>query len=103
MPMNELMLSLLVWIGANSSYPIGRQLPNIVFTEPYNMCAVYGISQKQRCKDMKLKGFYNKRLSIYLRPDFDINNPHHQSQLLHELIHYVQFRNIQNNAGTGGL
>lgn len=91
--MNEIMLSFLVWIGANSDYDTHLNLPNIVITEEQNMCALYGINHKQRCKDMKLKGFYDKRLSIYLHPDFNADNPHHQSQLLHELIHYVQFRN----------
>ena len=95
--MNELMLSFLIWIGANSSYDARQSLPNIVITDEYNMCARYGINNKQRCEGMRLKGFFNKKLSIYLRPDFDINNPHHQSQLLHELVHYVQFSNIGKN------
>ena len=101
--MNEVMLSLLMWIGANSSYDTQLNLPNIVITEEQNMCALYGINNRQRCKDMKLRGFYDKRMSIYLRPDFELDNPHHQSQLLHELIHYVQLHNRDNKDYCLGL
>ena len=93
--MNEIMLSFLVWIGANTSHNTNLNLPNIVMTNQHNMCANYGINHKQRCEAMRLKGFFNKELSIYLRPDFDENNPHHLSQLLHELVHYVQFQNMK--------
>ncbi len=93
--MTELVLTLLIWIGSNSSYEAPVNLPNLVFTNEHNMCAMYGINQKKRCEDMRLRGFFDKKLSIFMRDDFDLNNPHHQSQLLHELVHYVQFKNMK--------
>ena len=101
--MNELMLAFLVWIGDKTTYNTEINLPNIVITNEYNMCAVYGINHKQRCESRKLRGFFNKELSIYLRSDFDVTNPHHQSQLLHELIHYVQFQNMDDDNYCLGL
>lgn len=101
--MTELLMSLLVWIGGHSAYNAHIDLPNLVFTNLHNMCANYGINNKQRCEDMKLRGFFDKRLSIYLRPDFDPGDPHHQSQLLHELVHYVQFINMKSRNYCLGL
>ena len=101
--MNELMLAFLVWIGHHSTYNTNLDLPNIVITNQHNMCAMYGIDQKTRCESMRLRGFFNKKLSIYLPQDFDVNNAHHQSQLLHELIHYVQFKNMDDDKYCLGL
>ena len=36
--MTELMLGLLLWIGANTDYTVTTALPNIVMTGKYNMC-----------------------------------------------------------------
>ena len=101
--MKELVLSMLTWIGGNTSYDVNLVLPNLVFTTQHNMCAQYGIKQKGNCDASGLKGFYNKDMTIYLRTDFDPNNPHHQSRLLHELVHYVQWQNGQNDKECLGL
>ncbi len=93
--MTELMFSLMLWLGANTSYNTTQELPNIVFTTQHNMCALYGIHVKSRCDDARLRGFYDKKLTIYLDVDFDTRDPHERSQLLHELVHYVQWANGQ--------
>lgn len=91
--MMELVLGLMSWIGAHSGYILPADLPNLVFTTQHNMCALYGIDHKARCDASGLKGFYDKHLTIYLGTDFDPTNKHHQSRLLHELVHYVQWKN----------
>lgn len=91
--MKELVLMLMSWIGSHSGYAVPEQLPNLVFTTQHNMCALYGIDQKASCDASGLRGFYDKELTIYLGADFDPDNRHHQSRLLHELVHYVQWQN----------
>jgi hypothetical protein len=94
--MSELLLGLLVWIGAHTGYSTDVELPNVVMTTRHNMCALYGISAKDRCDSAELKGFYDKDLTIYLDTDFDSRDNHHRSRLLHELVHYVQWKNGRN-------
>lgn len=96
--MNEVIFALLTWIGVNTGYSTTIDYPNVVFTNQHNMCALYGIAEKGRCEAAQLKGFYDKELTIYLGLDFDISNPHHQSRLLHELIHYVQWANNKHSS-----
>ena len=91
--MHEMMVAMLVWIGAHTDYRTDRELPNLVLTTPHNLCARYGIAQKSRCDGQRLRGFYDKDLTIYLGTDFDAARPEHQSWLLHELVHYVQWAN----------
>lgn len=95
--MNELMLSLLLWIGDHSAYNAPLTLPNLVRTEQSNVCQNYGITQKDRCQAQRLVGFFDKNLTIYMRIGYDLDDIHHQSQLLHELVHYVQWANKKND------
>jgi hypothetical protein len=91
--MPELIVALLTWISVNTSYDTDFPQPNIVMTTIHNMCQLYGIKDMPRCDSSGLKGFYNKDITIYLGTDFDMNDPHHVSRLLHELVHYVQYKN----------
>lgn len=91
--MNELLLGLMLWIGKQTEYDIDLPLPNVVITTPHNLCAQYGIKEKARCDAQQLRGFYDKHITIYLDSQFDYDRPHHQSWLLHELVHYVQWAN----------
>lgn len=90
--MTELILSLMTWLSSHSGYDTRLDLPNIVMTERFNMCAQYGISTHSSCEAAGLQGFYDKNVTIYLRRDFDKNDPRDQARLLHELIHYVQWQ-----------
>lgn len=101
--MTELMLGLLLWIGANTDYTVTTALPNIVMTEKYNMCAAYGIGEKGRCDAARLHGFYDKNMTIYLRNGFDVANADDVSMLLHELVHYVQWLNGANRTTCLGM
>jgi len=93
--MTDLILSLMTWIGTQTGYALPNHAPNIVITDRYNMCAQYGINNKGSCQASRLQGFYDKNVTIYLRPSFDMQNLNDRSQLLHELVHYVQWYNKQ--------
>lgn len=91
--MQEVVLSFLLWIGANTEYNVDIPLPNITITDSYNVCAIYGIQDKGQCKAAQLFGFYNKKNTIYLKNGFKPNNKIDRSKLMHELVHYVQWAN----------
>ena len=94
--MNEVVLALMTWIGANSGYDTSLAAPNIVMTTRHNMCALYGINHKAQCDSSGLSAFFDKNLTVYLPTGFDPGNEHDQSKLLHELVHYVQWSHGQN-------
>lgn len=91
--MNELVFSLLLWIGDHSSYDVYLPHPNIAQITTHNLCKRYGIDHKERCEDMRLIGFYDTQQTIFLRAQFDNKNLNQQSHLLHEMVHYVQWSN----------
>jgi len=102
--MDALILVLLGWLNLYTEYDTNVELPNIVITEQANMCAQYGINDPGICQATKLKGFYDKRYTIYLHPDFDPMNEVDRSRLLHELVHYLQWQNgVNKNACWGNL
>jgi len=92
--MGELMFSLLLWIGDNSQHDIFLKLPNISQVEPQNMCRQYTRGNSYQCDPEKLIGFYDKADTIFLNLDFTAETLNEQSQLLHELIHFVQWENM---------
>ncbi|UCE90012.1 MAG: hypothetical protein JSW10_04090 [Pseudomonadota bacterium] len=69
--MQDILFSLLAWIGALTGYDVRLELPNLVMTTTHNMCAQYGIHHKSQCDHAALKGFYDKDLTIYFGTDFD--------------------------------
>lgn len=100
--MDALILTLVGWINLNTEYNTVIDLPNIVITEEANLCRQYGIDKPGTCKATQLKGFYDRDLTIYLHPDFDPDNRHHQAQLLHELVHYIQWHNNTHEGACWG-
>ena len=91
--MNDILIIMMVWLGANTSYNTSISIPNVVQTENANLCRNYGISSKGQCNTAQLVGFYNKRYTIYLQQNFNHKNITDQGRLLHELVHYVQWAN----------
>ncbi len=89
--MKELMLSLVVWLGANSEYHFETQLPQIRQLTMYELCRTYGIQDMERCDSARLKAFYDREGTIYLSSDFDAENIYDKSRLLHELVHHGQW------------
>ena len=93
--MVETIFAMMLWIETNTDYQVSSIQPNIVITEPSNLCVAYGINDKGQCGASRLLGFYDKNMTIYLRDDYQHGNIEHASWLLHELIHYVQWENGQ--------
>lgn len=100
--MDALLFSLIAWLDVNTDYDTRVELPNIVITEQGNMCHSYGIETKGTCDATKLKGFYNKNLTIYLNSDFNPRDPADQSRLMHELVHYIQWSNGRDESNCWG-
>jgi len=101
--MHETMIALLMWINLNTGMLPPDELPNLVFTNTHNMCQQFGVNDKKQCINLKLAGFYNRHNTIYLHTDFDHSQAINQSRLLHELIHYVQWKNGKGNKCRGNL
>lgn len=91
--MDALMLTLIGWLNLHTEYDTRIDLPNIVITEAANMCQQYGIRDLGTCQATRLKGFYDKRMTVYLHQNFDPANPDDQSRLIHELVHFIQWHN----------
>lgn len=91
--MVETIFAMMLWIEANTDYKVSSIQPNVVITEPSNLCVAYGINSQGGCQAMRLLGFYDKEVTIYLRNDYQHGNVEHASRLLHELVHYVQWSN----------
>lgn len=101
--MDAIMLAMVAWLNLHTEFDMQINLPNVVFMEPANLCNAYGISDPGTCKATQLLGFYNKSQTIYLTSDFNISNPQHQSYLLHELVHYLQWQNGEGKGCWGTL
>lgn len=91
--MEALLITLIGWLNMHTDYDTRVDLPNIVITEPGNLCQNYGIIDVSTCQATRLQGFYDKDITIYLNTDFDPNDPADQSKLMHELVHYIQWHN----------
>jgi len=94
--MQDILIGVLTWISANSSYNVEQFTPNLTFTEPSNICANYGINHKGRCDASQLVAFYNKKNTIYLPLEFNHQSKEDQSILVHELVHYLQWSSNKN-------
>ncbi|HED16716.1 MAG TPA: hypothetical protein ENI64_07895 [Gammaproteobacteria bacterium] len=100
--MDVLLLSLIAWLNLYTEYDTRVELPNIVITDQANMCRQYGIHDKGTCEATNLRGFYNKKLTIYLNADFDRNDAVDQSRLMHELVHFIQWHNGSDKGACWG-
>ena len=87
--MKELMVSLLLWIGANSTLPVeGVPLPEIEFLSSEELYTLYTI--EDAC-DTNYRALYDMNHTIiYLLDDWNKSNLIDRSFLLHELVHHVQ-------------
>jgi len=87
--MKELMMSLLLWIGANSTLPVeGVPLPEIEFLSSEELHNLYTV--EDAC-DTNYRALYDMNHTIiYLLDDWDESNLIDRSFLLHELVHHVQ-------------
>lgn len=101
--MNDILIIMLVWLGANTSYNTNISIPNIIQTESANLCKNYGITSQGQCATAQLAGFYNRHHTIYLHQHFNHRNVNDQGRLLHELVHYVQWSNGKHKTTCLGM
>jgi|TARA_R110002020_G_scaffold188301_3_gene387042 hypothetical protein len=87
--MKELMVSLLIWIGANSTLPVEDvPLPEIEYLSSEELYTLYTI--EDAC-DTNYRALYDMNHTIiYLLDDWNKSNLIDRSFLLHELVHHVQ-------------
>jgi len=82
--MKELIMALMLWIGANTDYKVDFPVPQV---------KRMGIIMEEIIFP-NYEGFYDyKKNIIYIRGGLDIKDPWTQGVLLHEVIHYLQDMN----------
>ena len=88
--MKELMISLILWIGANSTLPAeGVILPEVEFLSSEELRTLYIIEDV--CDTGEIRALYDlNNTIIYLLEDWDKSNLIDRSFLLHELVHHLQ-------------
>ena len=88
--MKELLLSLILWIGANSTLPVeGVPLPEVEFLSSEELHTLYIIEDV--CDTGEIRALYDlNNTIIYLLDDWDKSNLIDRSFLLHELVHHLQ-------------
>ena len=93
--MKELLVALMLWIGANTNYNVDLSLPEIIRMDKAPL--EYQYFKGEIPKDSDVHGFYNlKDKKIYIRGEYPLDHPWAQGLLLHELLHYVQDMNNTN-------
>ncbi len=82
--MKELIISLMIWVGANTDYKVDFPVPQV---------KRMGIIMEEIIFP-DYEGFYDyKKNIIYIRGGLDIKDSWTQGVLLHEVIHYLQDMN----------
>ena len=90
--MKELLVILMLWIGANTNYNVDLSLPEIIRMDKAPL--EYQYFKGKIPKDSDVHGFYHlKDKTIYIRGEYPINHPWSQGLILHELLHYIQDMN----------
>jgi len=88
--MKEIIMALIIWIGANTNYNIDVPEPTILFVTQDKMEEAYYYSG-EKYEGVTLHGFYDIKLDLIILPDtWDKTKPWDLSVLLHEVIHYLQ-------------
>ena len=92
--MKEILIALMLWIGANTDYNINVPLPTVAFIKQVEMEKLY---YGERTQEGELYGFYNLKNNIIILPDtWNSAKPFDLGLLVHEIIHYLQdVNNIQ--------
>jgi hypothetical protein len=90
--MKEIIMALMIWIGANTDYNIDISNPTVYFLTQEKMEKVY-YGDKEHL-GITLHGFYDIKSKLIVLPEtWDKTDPWHLSVLLHEIIHYLQDKN----------
>ncbi len=88
--MKEVILSLMVWIGANTDYKVSVPPPIVEVQTQEQLVERMGETAIPRTA--RLDGLYDPQTKrLYLDDTVDINTDEGKSTLLHELVHHYQF------------
>lgn len=93
------MIALMAWISSQTGMVFDEtKLPEVKFTSSERMAILaYGEEEYRKMgKDQTFtfNALYNHETrTVYLRKNWNIKNPYHQGELLHELVHYMQIKN----------
>ena len=86
--MKEILIALMIWIGANTDYKTDVPLPVVEFKTQVEMEGLY---YGERKREGDLYGFYNLKKNVIILPDtWDSARPFDLGLLVHEMIHYLQ-------------
>ncbi len=97
--MEELMLTLLLWINQNTglNYDVDDGLPAVVRLEQRQLARqilerTTGASEFKSLESVIVAYYDNEHRTIYLGESIDPDTVYGKSALLHELVHFVQYR-----------
>lgn len=88
--------SALIWVTAQFGHTGALPAPIVQWASQAEMVQVAGATDPEareyvRAHGVRLGGLYLPDADkIYLREGLDLDDPRHQSVLVHELVHYVQ-------------
>ena len=86
--MKEILIALMIWIGANTDYKTDVPLPVVEFKTQVEMESLY---YGERKREGDLYGFYILKKNVIILPDtWDSARPFDLGLLVHEMIHYLQ-------------
>ena len=94
--METLMWTILLWIGADSSYNIPGTLPEIQYHTKLELRRMLFCENLEHCDDARLPDvqvaalFSPEKGIMFLRDTFQMENPKDESAIVHELTHFVQ-------------
>ena len=90
--MKELIVALMLWIGANTNYNVDWPVPQVIRMDKAPL--EYHYYKGNVPENTDIHGFYDlKKKIIYMRGETDMSHPWAKGLLLHELVHYIQDMN----------
>lgn len=92
--MKELLTSLLLWISAHSGYGVPPDLPEIQFKSRAEIISIVYGEKAIENQDRQIDGTYDYQTNtICLRNDWNPRKKENHGALLHELVHFLQYKN----------
>ena len=93
--MTDLLILLMSWIISSISYPppLASELPEVQFKTHVEL-RILICGNDIQCEKRDFGGAYDyKNNVIYLRDNWDIKRKEHHGVLVHELVHFLQYKN----------
>lgn len=94
--MKEMLVSLLMWISAETGIPYqGQAIPEVARVSAEALVRIQfngNLPENYDPKTTAYLGLYDhKRNRIYVLRDLQLDSPYGKSVLVHELVHYMQY------------